>query len=244
MGLEGRVAVVTGASSGIGREIAVELSRRGATVVVNYIDNFTDAQETLRRVKKGFGYPADISDAMQVQEMVQAVITIYGRIDILVNNAAILLPNDDPWIRHDLYDAMYKVNVQGAINCIDTVVPHMQERQHGRIVNIASVRGVRESDSNREYARTKQVLLSKTRELAVALAPHITVNAVSPGIIHAPMVKDMKASDERLRSESLACRIGRPEEIAHAVVFLADDNAGYITGQNIIVDGGYLQKTR
>ncbi len=242
MGLEGRVAVVTGASSGIGREIAVELSRRGASVIVNYVGDAGEALKTTRRIKSAMPIKADVSDRSDVACLVWKTVQRYGRIDILVNNAAILLPNDDTWMRHELYDKMYEVNVQGAINCIEAAAPAMQAHRHGRIINIASVRGVREGDANREYARTKRVLLQKTREYAAALAPHITVNAVSPGMIRSPMVADPKKTGADLQNTSLMRRLGTPQEIAHAVAFLADDNAGYITGQNIIVDGGYLQK--
>lgn len=241
MGIEDRVAIVTGAESGIGRAIAVKLGRRGAKVVVNYLHDWREARKTLRCFRKGFAHQGDISDATQARVMVQTSINMYGRVDILVNNAAILLPNDGQ-INGDLYDEMYKVNVLGMENCIDAVIEHMLKQQYGCIINIASVRGVREGDVNREYARTKRVVLQKTREYAGMLAPHITVNAVSPGMIRAPMVKDFEKTEAELQDTSFARRLGTPKEIAHAVKFLADDGAGYITGQNIIVDGGFLQK--
>lgn len=244
MGIEDRVAIVTGAESGIGRAIAVKLGRRGAKVVVGYLHDFCEAQKTLRCFRKGIGYHADVSDAAQAHAMVETAINMYGRVDILVNNAGILLPNNDPWFDGDLYQEMYKVNVQGGINCITSVVPHMLKQGYGRIINIASVRGVREGESNREYARTKRVVLHKTREYAELLAPHITVNAVSPGMICAPMVDNKEKTEAELQETSLMRRLGTPEEIAHAVKFLADDNAGYITGQNITLDGGLLQKTK
>lgn len=244
MELEGRVAIVTGSSRGIGRAIALELSKRGAVIAVNYAGNATAAQETAAAITDGGGralaVQADVAEQVQVEAMMKQILNEYGRLDILVNNAGITRDNLLPRLRESDWDAVLNVNLKGAYNCAKAVMRPMLKARWGRIINISSVVGLIGNAGQANYAAAKAGLIGFTKSLARELGSRsITVNAVAPGYIMTAMTDGLA---EENKSKLLAGvplnRFGNPEEIASAVAFLAGEGAGYITGQVIVVDGG------
>ena len=244
MELEGRVAIVTGSSRGIGRAIALELSRRGAVIAVNYAGNAAAAQETVTAITDGGGramaIQADVAEQAQVEAMMKQILNEYGRLDILVNNAGITRDNLLPRLRESDWDAVLNVNLKGAYNCAKAVMRPMLKARWGRIINISSVVGLIGNAGQANYAAAKAGLIGFTKSLARELGSRsITVNAVAPGYIMTAMTDGLA---EENKSKLLAGvplnRFGNPEEIASAVAFLAGAGAGYITGQVIVVDGG------
>ena len=244
MELEGRVAIVTGSSRGIGRAIALELSKRGAVIAVNYAGNAAAARETAAAITDGGGralaIQADVADQEQVEAMMKQILNEYGRLDILINNAGITRDNLLPRLRESDWDAVLNVNLKGAYNCAKAVMRPMLKARWGRIINISSVVGLIGNAGQANYAAAKAGLIGFTKSLARELGSRsITVNAVAPGYIMTAMTDGLT---EENKSKLLAGvplnRFGNPEEIASAVAFLAGEGAGYITGQVIVVDGG------
>jgi len=244
MELDGRVAVVTGSSRGIGRAVAMELARRGASIVVNYSGNSEAAGETASAVlEKGVDamvFKADVSDQNQVNDMIKQVLEKYGRIDILVNNAGIAKDNLLPRLREEDWDAVINVNLKGAYNCAKAVLRPMLKARRGRIINISSVVGITGNAGQANYAAAKAGLLGFTKSLARELGSRsITVNAVAPGYITTEMTAGLAEENKtQLLAGIPLGRLGAPEEVAAAVAFLAGETAGYITGQLLVVDGG------
>ncbi len=246
MNLEGRVALVTGASRGIGRAVALEVSRQGATVVVNYAGNAAAAEETAAAIREtgaeAMVFQADVSSQEQVDAMVKTVLQKYQRLDILVNNAGITRDNLLPRIREEDWDAVLNVNLKGAYNCARAVMRPMLKARWGRIINISSVVGLTGNAGQANYAAAKAGLLGFTKSLARELGSrNITVNAVAPGYIDTDMTAGLSEENKSSLLERVALgRLGKPEEIASVVAFLASEGAGYITGQVIVVDGGMV----
>ncbi|MBF7083575.1 3-oxoacyl-ACP reductase FabG [Desulfallas sp. Bu1-1] len=244
MDLGGRVAVVTGASRGIGRAIALELARRGAVVVVNYAGNAAAAEKTASAIREAGGgalvIKADVADQEQVNQMMKQVLDEYGRVDILVNNAGITRDNLLPRLREEDWDAVINVNLKGAYNCARAVMRPMLKARWGRIINISSVVGLTGNAGQANYAAAKAGLLGFTRSLARELGSrNITVNAVAPGYITTDMTAGLSEENKARMLQNVPLgRFGAPEEVAAAVAFLAGETAGYITGQLIVVDGG------
>jgi 3-oxoacyl-[acyl-carrier protein] reductase len=247
--LSDRVAIVTGASQGIGRAIAEELARRGATVVVNYYPSENDEAKAGEAVKaiEGEGgtataIVADVRKYEQVEEMVKQAIDTYGKIDILVNNAGITRDMMIMKMAEENWDAVLDTNLKGAFNCSKAVVRSMIRKRYGRIVNMSSVSGIAGNAGQTNYSASKAGLIGFTKALAREVgARNITVNAVAPGFVLTDLTRDLpdELKDAAVEQTPLG-RWGEPEEIAYAVAFFVSDEAAYITGQVLSIDGGMI----
>ncbi len=248
MRFENKVALVTGAGSGIGKEIATSLAREGAHVVVNDAASESAqaaADELQEAGRRALSAPADVSSEDAVQRMLEKSIEAFGRIDLLVNNAGIpdqLGPTVDQKV--DLWQRVIDVHLRGSYLCAKAVGKHMVDRKFGRIVNLASVVGMTGAPGRSAYGPAKAGIIMLTKTLAVEWARHgIRVNAVSPGYVRTPLVeKGLGAGviDENvLVRRTPMGRLGRPEEIAEVVLFLLSDAASYVNGVNLPVDGGW-----
>ena len=242
--LSGRVAVVTGASRGIGRAIADAMAIAGATVCVNYRIQHARAEETLRAIEMrgghAFLHQADVSDRAQALALVEAAVARCGSVDILVNNAGILREGLFAEMGNDEWSAVLRTNLDAVAYCSQAAARHMLHRGWGRIVNISSVIGARAGPGQANYAASKGGVNALTRALATELAPRgITVNAVAPGLIETDMSRPFLGMAAVKRSNLIPMRrAGTPAEVAALAVFLASDPASYITGQVIAVAGG------
>ena len=241
-GLSGGVAIVTGGSRGIGRAIVETLTAAGMEVVFTYRENAAAAAEVASAFPKRITAAAvDVRDAAQCAALVEKIADRTDRIDLLVNNAGVI--RDQPLAAMEEEDvrAVLETNVIGVFNMTRAVAPYMISRRSGKIINISSVSGEKGGRGQTNYAASKGAVNAFTRALAVELAPRgITVNAVAPGVIETEMSQEVRerASDQVL-SRILLRRIGKPEEVAHAVWFLSSKYADYITGQVLHVDGGF-----
>ncbi|ALM74955.1 SDR family NAD(P)-dependent oxidoreductase [Thermococcus barophilus] len=238
MKLAGKVALVTGASRGIGRAIAVALAQKGANVVINYVRNEEEAKRT-EELCREYGVEtlvikADVSSREEVRKMVEAVIKKFGRIDILVNNAGILGNSINPLeITEEEWDKVISINLKGAFLVIQEILRYMKK---GKIVNITSIAGKDGGTVGAHYAASKGGLIALTFNLARHLAPNILVSAVAPGPVDTELIPpEIK---EKLRKLSLTGEIAKPEDVAHAVIFLLEND--HITGELIDVNGGRL----
>ena len=246
MNLNGRVALVTGSSRGIGRAVALGLARQGAAVVVNYTGNAAAAEETAAAVRgtgaRAMVVRADVAVQEQVDSMVKSVLEEFGRLDILVNNAGVTRDNLLPRLREEDWDAVLNVNLKGAYNCSRAVMRPMLKAKWGRIINISSVVGLTGNPGQANYAASKAGLLGLTKSVARELGSrNITVNAVAPGYIETEMTALLPNENKNdLLSRVALGRLGKPDEVASVVAFLAGEEAGYITGQVIVVDGGMV----
>jgi 3-oxoacyl-[acyl-carrier protein] reductase len=241
-----RVAIVTGAARGIGKAIAVTLLREGAKVAI--VDSDKERLEILKRgiekeYKEAFTLPCDITKSSDVKEMVVGVHKEFGRIDILVNNAGIIRRGTIETVTEEDWDRVIEVNLKGTFNCCKAVVEIMKKQNYGKIVNVSSIAGkLGDITSAPGYGPSKAGVDALTKTLARQLAPHgINVNAVSPHAIETEM--SAQWSEER-RKEIIASiplgRLGKPEDVAEAVLFLASDEASFITGEILDVNGGAL----
>lgn len=246
MTLQGKVAVVTGASRGIGKAIAVALGKHGAKVVVNYSRSAEGAEEAVSAIKAAGGeavaVQADVTDVKAAASLIKAATEAFGRLDILVNNAGTTRDMLLAMMSEDDWDVVIRTNLKSAFNCSKAAVKTMMRQRSGRIINISSVSGVMGNGGQTNYSASKAGLIGFTKALAREVATrNITVNAVAPGFIPTDLTSSL--SDE-LRNETMKMiplgRWGTVEEVAHAVAFLASDQAGYITGQTLNVDGGMV----
>lgn len=242
--LKGKIALVTGSSRGIGRAVALRLARGGAFTYVNYARNETAAGETLSLIhaEQGEGAlcPFNVEDADAVREAVGRIVKEKSRIDILVNNAGIWMGGLALRIQETTWDRVMAVNLKGAFNCCQAVMRPMMKQRWGRIINMSSVIAEAGNAGDVVYGTAKAGILGLTKSLARELAArNICVNAVSPGFIETDMTArippDMKSEMHRMIPLE---RLGRPEDVAGAVAFLASDEAGYMTGQVLHVNGG------
>jgi 3-oxoacyl-[acyl-carrier protein] reductase len=243
--LEGKVAVVTGASRGIGRSIARRFAEEGAKVVVNYLANSTDAEAVVDGIRQAggdaFAVAADVSNHTDVQHLVQGTVDHYGRVDILVNNAGIMIAKAVLETSEDDWDRTIDINLKGAYLCSKAVAPIMIRQQAGTIINMSSNSGLYHPSAMRftEYVVSKAGMNGLTKAMALALGPHIRVNAICPGWIRTDMVEAIDpAVQQRILDETALGRWGTPDDIASSAVFLASAEAAFITGELLIVAGG------
>ena len=242
--LKGKVALVTGAGRGIGREIAVTLAKEGAFVIVNFNGSKERAQETVEEIKKAGGeavsYGCNVADFTACGEMITTLVKEYGHIDILVNNAGITKDNLLMKMSEDDFDSVIDVNLKGCFNTMRHLSRQMLKQKGGKIINISSVTGVMGNPGQANYCASKAGIIGMTKSAARELASRgITVNAIAPGFINTEMTKDLSdAIRENMKAQILLKRTGTAKEVADVVAFLASEAANYITGQVISVDGG------
>ena len=241
-----KTAFVTGASRGIGRAIARQLALDGYCVGVNYLKEDEKANSLVNELRamghEAFPVQADVSDAAAVTAAIRMVEREFSPIDLLVNNAGISQQDLFQYTDAALWRRLFAVNVDGAYNTIQAVLPDMIARQSGCIVNISSMWGLRGASCEVGYSATKAAIIGLTRSLAMELAPSgIRVNCVAPGVIHTDMVDKLgQETIDALREQTPIGRLGTPEDIAHAVSFFASGGASFITGQVLNVDGGMV----
>ncbi len=244
MEFEGKVALITGGSRGIGRETAIELASRGAIVVINYSASEDAAKETKHMVEKRGGKALlsqfDVSDFDTVQKEINKVLDEFGHIDILVNNAGITRDGLFLRMKQCDWDIVFAVNVKGVFNCTKAVIRTMLNRRFGRIINITSVVGEMGNPGQINYSSSKSSIIGFTKSAAKEFGQRgITVNAVSPGFIETDITRDIP---DRLKQKYLEQiplgRFGTPKDVSKVVAFLASEDASYITGEVIRVNGG------
>ena len=250
MKLEGKVALVTGASRGIGRAMALTFAREGAKVAINYVNNDAKAEAVVAEIKKhggeAFTVKADVSKSAEVKKMVEAVTREYGRIDILANNAGILIPTMLMETSEEQWDNVVNTNLKGPFLCTREVAKGMIERGYGKVINTASISGFGCAPLGEgAYGATKAGLIMLTSVFAQELGPKgINVNAVAPGWTKTDMTIGKSGPEEddlvNTRKAELAAmrRIGEPQDIANLALFLAIEDSCFITGQTIVADGG------
>lgn len=240
--MQKQVALVTGASRGIGAAIARELSRQGMAVAVHYNRSEAQARALAAELPEAIAVRADMADARAVADMVEQVAAHYGRIDALVNNAGVALWKLAMDTTVEEWDALFAVNVRGAFAATRAALPHMVEAQRGSIVNVSSMWGQVGASCEVAYSASKAALIGFTKALAKEMGgAGIRVNCVCPGVIATDMLRDFdEAAMAELRQETPLGRIGTPEEVARAVAFLSGDGARYITGQVLGVNGGFV----
>jgi 3-oxoacyl-[acyl-carrier protein] reductase len=246
MTLNGKVALVTGASRGIGREIALELAREGANVVVNYSGSEAKANEVVDEIKsmgrEAVAIQCNVADSDSVQSMVKETISHFGTLDILVNNAGITKDNLLMRMKENEWDDVININLKGVFLCTKAVTRQMMKQRSGRIINISSIVGVSGNPGQANYVAAKSGVIGLTKTAARELAPRgITVNAIAPGFISTDMTDQLP---EDVRNEMLKQiplnRFGNPKDIAKVVSFMASESSSYMTGQTLHIDGGMV----
>ena len=256
MRLNDKVAIVTGASRGIGKAIALAFASEGADVVVNYVNvgsNRKEAEDVGERIRSqgrhALVVEADVTSRESVEKMVNAAVSKFGRVDLMVNNAGI---TSRDYSIVDLKEAestrVMGVNLNGPLNCIRAVTPHMMKRKYGKIINITSLAGfVLAGNMNLSYLASKSALIALTRQLAIVLGPHnININGIAPGTILTDIVfagrtrEETETFLELMKTKAALGRNGTSEDVANAALFLASDEANFITGQILPVDGGRM----
>jgi 3-oxoacyl-[acyl-carrier protein] reductase len=244
--LEGKNAIVTGGSQGIGTATSIELAREGANVCLTYRKHEVEAQrvaDEIRRLgRNALAAPCDISSFTDAERVVQAALAEFGRIDILVNNAGMNWDSVSWKMTEEQWDRVIEVNLKGYFNFTRQVAPLFKDQKSGKIINIASINGLRGKFGQTNYSASKAGIIGFTKALARELgAFNVNVNAVAPGLIETAMLRDSDARGkivEMALNEIVLKRVGQPEDLAHVISFLASDKARHITGEVIKVDGG------
>jgi|Deesub1362A_J573_1020465.scaffolds.fasta_scaffold18186_3 3-oxoacyl-[acyl-carrier protein] reductase len=240
--LEGKVAIVTGSSRGIGRAIALAFAQEGAKVVVNYLTSEAEAEEVVREIEalgsEAIAIRADVSESDEVKALIKRALERFGRIDILVNNAGIYLPYSLQSEDETNWDRMMAVNVKGVLLCSKYAAPHMLKQGHGVIINMAAQIGFLGFIG---YGLTKGAVISLTKGLARELAPKIRVNAIAPGAVDTGWVSALSDGEKKKLAEEIPLKKwAQPEDVAKVAVFLASDDSHLMTGTVLVMDGGDL----
>ena len=241
-----KVALITGSSRGIGKQIAIKLAKNGYNIVVNYINKNEEVEKTIEELKQ-FGIEVleaqgDISNYEQSEKIVNSTIEKFGQIDVLVNNAGITKDMLIMRMKKEDFTKVIDVNLVGTFNITKNVIPHMMKKRSGRIINISSVVGISGNAGQCNYAASKAGIIGFTKSLAKELASrNILVNAVAPGFIETNMTDVLQENvKEEIKKQIPLKRIGKAEDVANAVYFLTSEESSYITGQVLQVDGGML----
>jgi len=250
--LDQKVAIVTGADSGIGRGIAIEFAKEGATVVVNYAHAKDKAEEVRQIIEQNKGQAliiqADVSQYQQAMGLIQQTVEHFNRLDIMVNNAGMEIHNPFVDVTEEQFDRVLGVDLKGAFFCAQAAAREMIKRKTpGRIINISSVHEDLPMPQNAPYCCAKGGVRMLMRTIALELAPYnITVNNIAPGAIHTPIDADVEADPEKMAAllkEIPLHRMGQPEEVGKLALYLASDAAAYVTGSTYVIDGGLMINT-